>query len=283
MIYLLLCILVSVTILILFRSFSHIGVDRNNTIIISYLVSFILAFLTRNKALDLTELPHYGWFYTGLVIGVTFYVGFQLFALSAKKIGLAITSVSANMSVVVPVIIAMVFYNETVSIGKIGGLLLVLVSFYLIFKKEKHIKLDKHFIYFPILLFVFNGLNASLLGFSDKIGASDYKLLFMSLIFLSAFVFGGLSNFFNKSRKKLDMRSLLASLLLGILNYASTMLILKSLSLVPDSIFFPIYNSGYIALSAVFGFLLFKEKLRTVNTVGIAVAVLAIIIITSGL
>jgi len=200
MIYLIICILISVAILTLFRTFDYFKIDRNNTIIISYFVAFTLSFLSRDKSITISELPDYPWFYIGLITGITFYFGFQLFALSTKKIGLAITSVSGNMSVVVPVVIAMIFYNESASITKIAGILLILISFYLIFKKEKNTKLEMHFIYFPILLFTFNGINAALLGYSDKIGASEHQLFFMSLIFLAAFVFGFISNLFNKNR-----------------------------------------------------------------------------------
>jgi drug/metabolite transporter (DMT)-like permease len=283
MIYLLFCILISVAILILFSSFHSFGIDRNNSIIISYFVAFALSFLTRDKSLPVSELPQHQWFYIGLITGVFFYIGFQIFALSTKKIGLAITSVSGNMSVVVPVVIAMAFYGEDITVSKIGGILLILFSFYFIFKKEKHIEFEMHFIYLPVLLFVVTGINAALLGYSDKTGASEHNLFFMALIFLSSFIFGFFSNLLNKNRKTPDIKALLAGILLGVLNYGSTMMILKSLTVVPDSIFFPVYNSGYIALSAILGFIVFKEKLRAINWAGITIAMIAIIIITSGI
>jgi len=60
-------------------------------------------------------------------------------------------------------------------------------------------------------------------------------------------------------------------------------MILKSLSVLDDTVFFPGYNAGYIVLSAFVGTLIFKERLHTVNKIGIAMATIAVIIITSGI
>ena len=124
---------------------------------------------------------------------------------------------------------------------------------------------------------------APMLYIGEKVGAGKFMMVFMALIFLSAGIFGFATNFFNKKRNKINYQSIIASIALGALNYASTITILKSLTFYADSIFFPIYNSGYIAISALVGFILFKEKLRGVNFLGIALAMIAIIIITSGI
>lgn len=282
MIWLILCILISVAILAVFRSFPKYGIHRNNTIVISYLISFVLSYFSREKILTFQEIPNQPWFYLALIIGFTFYIGFQLFARSTNKIGMAITSVSGNTSVVVPVTVALVFYSEIISVAKISGIILVLLSFILIFKKEKSEKTNWHFIYLPILLFVFNGINATLIAYSEKIGAAEMKMNFMMLIFFAAFLVGLVIVGTGKNKEKITVKTILASLVLGSLNFASTIMILKSLETLPDSIFFPVYNSGYIVLSAIFGFWAFKEKLQLINWIGIGIALIGIIILTSG-
>lgn len=283
MIWLLLCILISVAILGLFKSFSKFGIHRDNAIVISYFTSFILSFFTREKGVDLKLLPDYQWFYLALLIGFTFYIGFQLFAQSTHKIGMAITSVSGNTCVVVPVAIAILFYSEAFTIAKIIGISLVVLSFILIFKKEKSKSIDWHFIYLPILLFMFNGINASLMGYGENIGVINSKINFMMLIFFSAFIVGLVKSVFSRKKERITIKTIIASILLGGLNFASTIMILKSLDIMPDSIFFPVYNSGYIVLSALFGYWAFKEKLMIINWIGISIALTGIIILTSGL
>ena len=283
MIWLILCILISVAILAVFRSFPRFKIHRDNTIVISYLISFGLSFFTRENGMEVKALSVEPWFYLAFIIGFTFYIGFQLFARSTEKIGMAITSVSGNTSVVIPVAIALLFYNETASISKLLGISLVIASFFLIFKKEKTEKLNWHFIYLPILLFVMNGVNGSLMAYSEKIGASDWKMNFMMLIFLAAFLVGLIVVASGKTKEKIKGKTILAAAVLGSLNFLSTIMILKSLETIDDSIFFPVYNSGYIVLSALLGFYAFREKLLPINWVGILIALSGIIIITSGL
>lgn len=283
MIYLILCIVISVAILTVFRSFPKYNIHKNNTIVISYLVSFLLSFLSREKSIEIADLQNFSWFYWGLFIGFTFFLGFQLFAKSTSKIGMAITSVSGNTSVVIPVSIALLYYSESASLAKISGIFIVLLSFILIFKKEKSAKINWSFIYLPIMLFFLNGTNAALMGFSEKIGAADHKMNFMMIIFFAAFIVGLVTVLFGKNKECINSKTIIASVILGGLNFGSTVMILKSLEILPNSIFFPVYNTGYIILSALFGFWIFKEKLLPINWVGIAIATGGIILLTSGL
>ena len=283
MIYLIFCIIISVIILITFKLFEYFNVHRGNAIVISYFVSFALAMLTNGtdglQSLSFTS----NWFITGAITGIAFYFGFRLFAVSTHKIGLAVTSISSNMSVIVPVIFAIIFYQESTAGWKIAGIILALISFYFVLKPEKNTPLDKHNIYLPILLFVATGTNAILISVSQSTGGSEHMLLLMSDIFFFAFVFGLIVNRSNRKRTPFTRRDIEGAVVLGLLNYASTMMILKSLAVLDDTVFFPGYNAGYIVLSAFVGTLIFKENLRTVNKIGIAMATAAVIIITSGI
>ena len=45
-------------------------------------------------------------------------------------------------------------------------------------------------------------------------------------------------------------------------------------------ILFPIYNIGVVSLTALIGWLLFKEKLSWKNYLGLAIAIVAVVLIT---
>ncbi|MBN2745507.1 MAG: EamA family transporter [Bacteroidales bacterium] len=283
MIWLLLNILISVAILTTFRLFDRFGVHRDNAIVSSYLASLSLSYLFREKSIVISDLPQYPWFYLGLFIGVSFYFGFQLFARSTAKAGMAITSVSSNTSVVIPVTIALIFYNEDISFVKLIGILIVVASFFLIFKKEKSENLDWRLIFLPIILFFVSGINASLMGFAEKKGVNAYLINFMMLIFAAAFLTGIAKVVLSKNKKRFTIKTIAASLVLGSLNFLSTMIIIKALDTIPDSVFFPVYNSGYIVLAALVGFIFFREKLLKINLIGIGLALVGIIILSSGI
>lgn len=281
MIFLILNILVSFAILTFFKLFDRLSIHKNFAIVVSYFVAFAASLISYKGKIELSDLISNGYLKLGIITGITFYIGFQLFATSTQKIGLAITSVSGNISVVLPVVFAMVVFGESSGALKIGGILVALISFYFIFKPERNQSIEKHKIIFPALLFVVTGTNAILLKIGQQNGSADSKLLLMAIIFLFAFFTGLIHLLASKSKPSITPKNIGGALLLGLLNFTSTTLLFKALSIFEASVFFPVYNSGYIAISALGGYLFFKEKLKPVNIFGIFMAMVAIIIITS--
>lgn len=277
MIFLILNILVSFAILTFFKLFDRLSIHKNFAIVVSYFIAFTASLISYKGKIELSDLISNGYLTLGIITGITFYIGFQLFATSTQKIGLAITSVSGNISVVLPVVFAMVVFGESSGALKIGGILVALVSFYFIFKPERNQSFERHKIIFPALLFVVTGTNAILLKIGQQNGSADS----MAIIFLFAFFTGLIHLLASKSKPSITTKNIGGALLLGLLNFASTTLLFKALSIFEASVFFPVYNSGYIAISALGGYLFFKEKLKPVNIFGIFMAMVAIIIITS--
>ena len=68
--------------------------------------------------------------------------------------------------------------------------------------------------------------------------------------------------------------------MLGTVNFFSTVCIYKALHVFANVVFFPVYNIGVVCLSALAGWLLFKEKLSWKNYLGLAIAIVAVILIT---
>ncbi len=281
MIFLILNILVSFTILTFFKLFDRFKINKNLAIIVSYFIAFVASIWFSGETNILKALLGQEYLVLGIITGITFYIGFQLFATSTQKIGLAITSVSGNISVVLPVVFSMIFFGESMMGLKIPGIILAIVSFYFIFKPEKTEGLHKNLVIFPLLLFFVTGTNAILLKVGDGAGSDQNKLLLMATIFLSAFFTGVSHAFLAKEKIEFSTRNLGASIILGLLNFSSTMLLFKALSIFDASVFFPVYNSGYIAISALGGYLFFKEKLKPINIFGIGLAVVAIVLITA--
>ena len=71
-------------------------------------------------------------------------------------------------------------------------------------------------------------------------------------------------------------------LILGLLNFGATYFLLLAMSHFESSVLFPTVNMSVVVLSALTGLILFHEKLSRVNWIGIGLAVLAILMITSG-
>ena len=113
---------------------------------------------------------------------------------------------------------------------------------------------------------------------------SDNTPLFFACTFLSAGILGSLFLLYELIVKKIRFqpKSVLWGIALGIPNYLTLHFFVRSLQspILYSSQVFPVVNMGVIILSAVGGILLFKEKLTPFNWSGIALAVIAISLIT---
>jgi drug/metabolite transporter (DMT)-like permease len=280
MISFLLCLILALAILVLFRLFERFGINNLQAIIISYSVSALAAFLSNRGGVQWSVLVDQPWFYYTFIIGISFFIGFNLFALSAQKAGLALTSVAANISVVIPVGLAFALYGDQLNAWQIAGLILAFVAILLVFKPKDNSRFRISIMLFPLALFIINGINNSLMKQAEFLGAMFNPMLFLGMIFSTAFVAGLLFLLFIKNKNSIQIKNLLAGIMLGLLNFGSTYYFLSSLNLFQSSIFFPLFNLSFISLSAVIGVFVFKEKLRPVNWAGIIIAIFAIALIT---
>lgn len=289
MIYLILAIVISTSIVITFRLFSKYSINNTQAITANYLVAAILSFAIHPEAYSFAGLPGKNWFIFSCIIGATFILTFFLFALSAQKVGVAITSVTSKMSVVIPVSIGIFLYTEPLTVVKLVGIIVSLLAFYLIFKKKSNTKIDYRLIILPIFLFLGNGTNDSLTKHATtKLpGFGNDFMLFLGVVFTVSFIIGliiWLVSWFRTKDKglRISTRSILAGAWLGLLNFGSSYYFIVALGYFDSSVFFPIFNVSIVGLSALSGFFLFREKLLPVNWFGIFLAVCAIILVALG-
>jgi multidrug transporter EmrE-like cation transporter len=284
MLYLLLAILFSTGIVISFKYFARLNIHNLQAITVNYLVASSMGFLIHPEAFSFAELPSRDWFVISCIVGAVFIMVFFVFALSAQKVGVAVTAVSSKMSVVIPVSIGIMAYGESLNSVKIAGILASLLAFYLTFKKKENQKVDKRFVLLPVLLFLGNGTNDTFTKHATMFYVGNEYLLFLANVFLVSLVVGVTMLLITASSGSLKFtgRSLLAGVWLGLLNFGSSYFFLLSLGIFESSVFFPIFNVSIVSGAALAGLLLFKEKLSAVNWTGIFLAICAILLITLG-
>lgn len=105
-------------------------------------------------------------------------------------------------------------------------------------------------------------------------------VMFLSTAFFFALFFGLFVLGFKIKKQKFAIKNVIAGIILGLLNWWSTLYFLKSLDVFEVSVFIPIFNVSVVALSAIVGFFIFKEKLRFINWIGIILAICAITMIS---
>lgn len=282
MTYLILAILFSTAIVITFKLFERFKIDNTQAITANYLLAAALGFIIFPDSFEFAQLPERPWFPWAMGIGVSFILVFFLFALSAQKVGLAITAVSSKMSVVIPVSVGIFLYHDQVNALKIIGIVSSIAAFYLTFKQDGKARISKRYLILPALLFLGNGTNDTLTKHSQLHYVGTDHFLFLSSIFSMSLFIGIFILLYHVLFKgmKLQWKNLFAGFFLGALNFGSSYYFLRGLFEYESSVFFPVFNVSIVSLSALSGLLLFRERLRFINWFGILLAVIAILLIS---
>jgi drug/metabolite transporter (DMT)-like permease len=285
MIFLILTILQSTAIFVTMKLFTRFKIDNWQAITVNYIVATGFGFLIYNGSLNPSVILEKEWIIYSIVLGITFISTFFIFALSSQKVGVALTSVASKMSVVIPVLAGLVILDENINLLSGMGVCMALIAFYLTLGRGKNSSFPKKYVIFPLLLFLGNGINDSLMKYSmfHYVKGSNDLILFLSIVFLTALMIG---IFISLSRARIKnnpitLRNILAGIILGLLNFGSTYYIMEAMGIFDSAVVFPITNAGIVSLSTLIGFFLFREKLNSKNWIGILLAIFAIILIAN--
>lgn len=288
MIALLLSILSSSAIYIAFKLFGKYNINTLNALVINYFTAFSLGLLIQNNFTLQTfaELPTRDWFFGSMALGGMFILVFTLMVITTQRGGMSVVSVSSKMSVAIPVVFVILYYNEPLSLFKIFGIIMALASVYLVSVRRKDgLKIDFRYFIFPVLVFLGSGLIESSIKFLENTYvANDEVSLFSASTFFFACVTGGILVGFRtlKSKTSFKLKDVWGGIVLGIPNYFSIYFFILALRIegFESSSIFIINNVSIVLLSTFLGLLFFKERLIFKNWIGVAVAVLSIILIT---
>ena len=83
-----------------------------------------------------------------------------------------------------------------------------------------------------------------------------------------------------RGKSKWQNKSIIGGVALGVINFFSTYCIFQAMRCFDNVILFPIYNIGVVSLTALIGWLVFKERLTWKNYLGLAIALIAVILIS---
>jgi drug/metabolite transporter (DMT)-like permease len=286
LIYLLLSILASTIIFIIFKLFEKFQINIFQAIVVNYCIAFTTGILSYNGTITISQLPNLDWFYYTLILGALFIIVFNLMAITTQKSGLSVVSVATKMSVVVPVLFGLLYYNESLGTVKLIGIAIALIAVYLTSNKSKQeISVNRKSIVLPILVFIGSGIiDTSIKFLEDTYVANNDVPLFSAIIFLAAAIIGFIFIIIQIIRGsfKFEFKNIIAGICLGVPNYFSIYFLVKTLrsDILESSGIFAINNVSIVALSTFAGIFIFKEKLIRKNWIGIALAILSIVLIS---
>ncbi len=285
MIFLVLSILSSTSIAIIFKLIKSLEVKIFPVIVINYFSATILGLFLNNIDISFTSVISSSWIYVALVIGIFLIAGFYLIGYTTQKAGIAITTVSNKMSVILPMVFSILYYNESIGSIKIIGITLALLSVGLSVYKKRQVELDYKFIYLPILLFIVIGVIDSSIKLAQEDFVTENQIpAFTATSFCIAAILGVCFCLINKSSIKdfTNYKTLITGIILGAVNFGSFYFLIFALnhSNMESSIVYGVNNIAILSLSVVFAFSIFKEKLKFINWVGISLSIISVIILT---
>tara|TARA_B110000977_G_scaffold173647_1_gene226955 strand:+ start:367 stop:1239 length:873 start_codon:yes stop_codon:yes gene_type:complete len=272
----------------LFKYFDKIGVNNLIAITFNYFTAGILALFSyriENSIIELKSNINLNLLICSLIVGVLFVITFNLYAFTAQKIGITLSTIANKMSMIIPILIGLILFKEEVTLIKVIGIFLALGAIIFSSKEDKKSKkLSQVNMLILSLLFIGQGLADGILNWAQKnILNSDNMNLFFTLTFLSAGLAGGLYIFYKikTSNFKMNKKSILWGIILGIPNYLTLLYFMKSLKndLFSSYQVFPIVNIGVIVLCTILSVILFKEKVSFYKWIGVGFGILAISLI----
>ena len=284
MIYLILSILISSLLYVIFKYFGIYKVNTLQAIVVNYIVAFTLGMFSANSFSQLETIPEQPWLKGAVFLGLLFVSIFFVMAKTSQENGVSVASIAGKMSVVIPVIFGVILYNESVTFLKVIGILIALVAVYLSSVKEEKSKV-KASLLLPILLFFGSGIiDTSLKYVETNFVAPDKVDFFSGSLFGFAAVFGIIILLIKSviNKEKFEFKSILGGIALGIPNYYSIVFLIKALQNkgFESSTLFTINNVGIVVVSTLIGLLLFKESFSLKNKIGVALAILGIVLVT---
>lgn len=285
MISLVLTILFSSFIFVIFKLFDRFKIDVFQAIVFNYFTAFLCGILLYGNEWNSSALIDITWFYYAIIAAILFISLFILMGLSSQNNGVAITSVAVKMSMAASIFGMIFLNNERVSALKILGILFAFVGVVLVSWQTKSAgENQKKSLWMLFVLFFGSGVLDLVLNYVQK---NELKVLSPSLF--SAFGFGmaGIIGFvvflFQLQQKKAHFafKNVLGGIILGIPNYFSIYLLIKSYKEVgwADSTVLAIINVSIVCIAALTGFLIFKEKLNLTKGLGIIASLFAILML----
>jgi len=232
------------------------------------------------------------WFKWACIMGAMFVSIFNVVALTAQKNGVAVASVANKLSLIIPVMLSVYLYNETVAGWKAAGVVLALAAVvFTCYTPRKDAtgqgKQGLMVYMLPLVLFLSSGLLDALINhvqltYVTEENNNDYLVS----SFFSAATIGSVLLVIQLVRKKqqFQWKSLFAGVLIGIPNYFSIWCLVHFLKQSPwqTSASIPVNNMGIVLFSAIAAGILFKERLSKINWLGILLSLLAIYLIAFG-
>lgn len=223
----------------------------------------------------------------GLTNGVTYAVGFELFTIGIRLSGIVVTAALVRLSIVIPILVAMLFWQEIPNLWQTMGLLFTFSAIPLLSQREKeptykftHDKPEvSQGLGFAVVITILlvTGISRLTMKAFNEMCLADEKPLYMNLLFgVCTFVYLGVCLY---QKTWPNWWEVFYGTLMGICNVGGSWALLVALEQVSALIAFPTSSSGGVLFTMFVGMVFLGERLSRTSLIGALMAAVALIFI----
>ena len=283
MIFLILAIIFSTGVFVAMRLFERFKLDNHQALMWNYVFASGTGFAICEHWDTAPQLVAEPWFGLSILTGFWFIFTYLLMTASTQRSGVTVTSLSSKLSVVLPILAGVIIFSEKLNFVATTGIVLALVALVLVLerKKESGEKNNRSWL-LPVCIFFGTGTGDILMKITEQQNSGDDLGFMIAFIYFVALVFGIIIVIWDitRGKSKWQWKSALGGIGLGVINFFSTSSVYHAMRCFDNVVLFPIYNIGVVSLTALIGWLFFKEKLTLKNYIGLVIAVIAVVLIT---
>ena len=256
-------------------------------IVFNYVVCVITGMLFTGIQPFTTTTLHAPWFPWTLLMGIAFISIFNLTAHCTKVDGMTTTVIASKLSLVIPVIAAILLYHDALGIGKIAGIVLALPAMYLTTRTPDENN-NPPSLFWPAMLFLFSGGLDTLVNYiqhsflsTPSAQAAGTIICFATAGTAGLLVVGYLVI---TGQQQLQWRNVVAGICLGIPNFFSIYFLVRALnsSQFQSSATIPLVNISILVASSIAAIIFFRERAGRWRIIGLLLSVIAILLIGFG-
>lgn len=285
MIFVLLSVLCSVLVSVLLKLAHRLRIDVGQAIAWNYVVTSVLTACLLQPTLSTLRGPGVPWLAL-VALGILLPTIFLALAAAVRHAGIVRSDAAQRLSLLLSLLAAFVLFGEHLTAVRLAGIALGLLALLcMIWRGGAAVAATgaAGWLY-PLLVFVGFGVidilfkRVALAG----IPLGDALQAMFALALLVAFAMQLWR--FLRDRVRFTARSALAGVALGAANFGNILFYLRGHRAFPahPALVFASMNIGVVALGAVVGLLLFRERLSRLNGGGVLLAGLAIAVMTWG-
>jgi len=212
----------------------------------------------------------------GVTLGILFCLSFVQYQKSIKTNGISLSNTFLKLGVLIPMTISLILWEEYPTNFQWIGIILSLIAIIIAnvnFKKDsiKDVRLNL------LLLILYGGLAQFATKLFQKYALIEYKNLLLFFIFISALI----TSLFIiiKNKNNFGINEFLSGTLVGIPNLFTSYFMVLAFTQINTSTALLLNSSGSIVLVLIYGFFIFKEKLKNREKLAVAFTILAMIAI----